>query len=486
MRRRGSDGPIPFGSKAPWIFFMNALLVFIPISGLFFISLNNSQALRQRTMYLTRFNNGLVGAINYASSEEAIHSLPILAPYQRAIVVSKGFIADSGWRPNGEFEQPNPVYSLAAAALAKKYPPPALGRDEILERLSGYVDAGIKKTGIIDFRFMYSVLPFARDDDISGSSILLFDKSDIMMANSLNKAALLLISVFSGTIALFISALYFRMFVKPLSELAREARSLGGREASSADIFPLRGRGDEIGQLSLALYQSATELIRRKEAVESFAADVLHELKNPLTAIRNGVEILEKENEAEGGAETSEILKIISRESGRIERLLFDIKELSAFEDRPRSAESCEPVETIRETASLYGERGVRVEIDEGSPFPVGMPREELARILRNLLDNAVDFSPGFGSVAIALRREGDSAVLSVSDSGKGIPDGEKDKIFGRFYSNRSGRETSGLHSGLGLSIVARIIQSHGYSIRCFDNSPTGSIFEIRFRIPHT
>jgi signal transduction histidine kinase len=464
-------------SGAPLILFLNAVIAFIPISGFYFIYLGSSQALRQRTMYLTRCNQGIADIAAFIGSERAIHSIPVLAPYQRSIIVSGGRSFDSGWQPNGEFGQPNRLYSFLAAALTEKYPAPALSGDEIVSRLSGYFGPATRKTGIIDYRFMYSVLPCHLIDGSPASAILLFDKSDIMLAYSINKAMLFAITFLSAAIAVAMSVLYVKLFLRPLSALAR---SLPDSSTGAGVLSPPLERSDEIGQLSRALRRSALDLIERKEAVESFTADVLHELKNPLAAIRNGVEILEGVDAAKAGNETAEMLRLISRETGRIERLLFDIKELSAFEERAAAPERCDAAETIREVASLYGGSGLALRI-EAEPAPLPLPQEALARVLKNLIDNAIDFSPEPGSVKVSLERREGSLVLAVSDSGPGIPEGEKEKVFRRFYSDRPARGSAGLHSGLGLSIVAKILESRGLGIRCLDNSPSGCRFEIRY-----
>jgi signal transduction histidine kinase len=480
----GYDGMMninPLRSRVLWILVLNVILILIPISGFYFIYLGNYQSLQQRTMNLYNCNYSITKLINYINSEEARHSIPVLAPYQRVILVINIQILDSEWQSNPDFRQTDPFFAFVAGAFLKEIPPPDLKQKEILTRLSGYINSKTGKMGIIDYRFMYSVLPYYRNGQLAGSSVLLFDKSDIMRTNTLNKIMLAFISVVSVIIAVVISLIYYRLFIKPLFDLTKEARALRDEDGMAPDSFPLRRRKDEIGQLSQAFYQSSRELIDRKESVESFTGDVLHELKNPLTAIRNGVEILEQINNARGNVETGEILKIISRESGRIEKLLYDIKELSLYENQPTSAERCRPEEVIKEVASMYGEHGVRLVFKTKSGRSLALPREKLGCILKNLVDNAIDFSPAFGSVTIAYEQSDDSSRLIVSDLGKGIPDDEKRRVFERFYSNRAGTEAVGLHSGLGLSIVNNILKSYNYSIQCLDNQPSGCRFIITF-----
>jgi two-component system sensor histidine kinase ChvG len=436
-------------------------------------------------MNLFALNESIRNIIDSVVSDEAIHAVPVLAPYQRIIIVANDRIIDSDWKSNSAYRQTDPFFSFLAGALLKKITPPDLDREEILTRLSGYIESKTRKSGIINYRFMYYVVPFYELSQISGSSILLIDKSDIMQTTRLKKIVLLLISIVSGIIAIIISVIYYLLFIKSLFNVTKEALALKNYDGLSPDIFPYRKRKDEIGQLSQAFYQAASELMKRRELVESFTSDVLHELKNPLTAIRNGVELLEKKYESKEKNKTSEILEIISRESGRIEKLLYDIKELSIYENQQHTAEYCHPGEMVREIALMYREYGVKLDIRAKSGHSILLPKEKFACILKNLIDNAVDFSPEFGSVTItyeqACSQADNSSKLIVSDLGKGIPDSEKGKVFERFYSNRPGAETSGLHSGLGLSIVRKILQNYSYSINFHDNTPSGCCFVITF-----
>jgi signal transduction histidine kinase len=464
-----------------WILTLNGILVLIPISGFYFIQSGDYQSLFQRQVDLSNLNDKASRAMQSGVPENVVFELPVLAPYQRIVIVEKGRVADSTWIPNRGYEPTGSVLSRVSRVFLKKTDPPDLGIEEILSRLSIYVESGSRKLGIINYRYMYSVMPFHGPGSSSGSTIVLVDKSDIMRNTTLYKLILLLVTIVSGTIAIVISVIYYSLFVKPLFTLTEEALALSDHDGTSIDAFPLKSRNDEIGQLSQAFYSTASALVRRKEAVESFTSDVLHELKNPLTAIRNGIELLERNQDGNRAGEEREILEILSRESGRIEKLLYDIKELSRQEDQGNADEYCDPEEVIKEVASMYAEHGVKATIISTERVPLLLPKDKLARVLKNLVDNALDFSPEAGSVAIAFERLGNSAKLTVSDSGPGIPDGEKDRVYERFYSNRPDGKNTGLHSGLGLSIVKKILDDYGFTIRCLDKPPSGCRFEIGF-----
>jgi signal transduction histidine kinase len=164
---------------------------------------------------------------------------------------------------------------------------------------------------------------------------------------------------------------------------------------------------------------------------------------------------------------------------------LYDIKELSVYEERLNEGESCRPEAVIREAAALYRDQGVRTIINAAPGHSLSLSREKLGCVVKNLLDNAVDFSPAHDSVTVDYRETAAGAILTVSDRGPGIPDAEKHRIFERFYTSRLGAAASGLHSGLGLAITARILETAGASIACCDNAPTGCRFVVTFRKPH-
>jgi signal transduction histidine kinase len=470
-----------FKKRVLWILILNGILILIPISGFYFIYLGNYQLLHYRTETLRVLHNSITNVVDYINSAQAVHGIPALAPYQRILIVENDQVVDSGRNSNPAFTPHYPFFSILTHHLLHKIPPPDLEKEEILRRLSGYIGSKTRKLGIINYRFMYSVHPLTRSGTVTGATIVLIDKSDIMQTSKLKKIILVIISFISGSIAVVMSIVYYFLFINPLFRLTKEARALKNYDTISPDMFPLRNRKDEVGQLSQAFYLSTKELMRKKDLVESFTSDILHELKNPLTAIRNGVEILEQENHYHGKNKTGELLHIISRESGRIEKLLYDIKELSFYENQPVTSEYCQPGEVLKEVVSMYREYGVILVVNGESGHSLLLPREKLGCVLKNLIDNAVDFSPDHGSVTITFEQSGDSSRLIVSDLGKGIPDDEKEKVFQRFYSHRPGTDSKGLHSGLGLSIVKKILQTYRYSIQCYDNNPRGCCFEITF-----
>ena len=271
-------------------------------------------------------------------------------------------------------------------------------------------------------------------------------------------------------ISVLLSLFLARTIVQPMRSLVRAAvRVRLGRER--AVVVPrLPERRDEIGLLARAISDMTTALRQRIDAVESFAADVAHELKNPLASLRSALESLER---VEQPALRRQLADIAAHDVKRIDRLVTEIADASRI-DAELSRTVFEPVELAALVSALVEARRQRGVIRDGTvsivcigkgPWLVSGDAARLERVLENLLDNAVSFSPPGGTVAIELRREedgdNDRIALSVSDEGPGIPAEARDKVFERFHSLRPAAEDFGNHSGLGLAIARTIVAAH-------------------------
>ena len=272
-------------------------------------------------------------------------------------------------------------------------------------------------------------------------------------------AAALLLSV---QLSLFLA----RTIVRPLRTLVRAAvRVRLGRER--AVVVPrLPERGDEIGLLARAVSDMTAALRQRIDAVESFAADVAHEIKNPLASLRSALESLEKVSDP---AVRQQLGAIAAHDVQRIDRLVTEIADASRI-DAELSRTTFVPVDLAAMTAAMITAReqrasnaGMRIELtapDPGRAIVSGDP-SRLERVVENLLDNAVSFSPPAGLIAVAIARRDDRVELSVSDAGPGIAADQREKVFERFHSLRPAGESFGSHSGLGLAIARTIVAAH-------------------------
>ena len=272
-------------------------------------------------------------------------------------------------------------------------------------------------------------------------------------------AATLIISI---QLSLFLA----RTIVQPLRALMRAAiRVRLGRDREVV-VPRLPDRGDEIGLLARALSDMTGALRSRIDAVESFAADVAHEIKNPLASLRSALETLEKVDDPEL---RRQLTAIASHDVRRIDRLVTEISEASRI-DAELSRTEFVPVDLHALASALVSAREQRGE-NRGCQLvlePVGVGPWEvpgdparLERVLENLIDNAASFSPVGGRITLRLEHHGDRVELAVIDEGPGIPPEAREKVFERFHSLRPSEEAFGSHSGLGLAIARTIVAAH-------------------------
>ncbi len=258
------------------------------------------------------------------------------------------------------------------------------------------------------------------------------------------------------------------LVARPVMRLAGAAdrvRLAGAREISLPSIAR---RDDELGDLARSLQAMTAELSQRMDAIESFAADVAHEIRNPLTSIRSAVETLDLVKE---GPARQRLLAILKQDVGRLDRLITDISNASRL-DAELSREAPRVLDLgklLSEIAGLYSQSGGP---EEGPVQYAGPPAAERARVMgregpvsqviRNLIDNARSFSPPGAKVLISLARAGRDWQVRIDDNGPGIPPENLETVFERFYTARPKGAAFGGHSGLGLSIARQIVEAHG------------------------
>ncbi|MFM2370413.1 MAG: hypothetical protein RIS85_135, partial [Pseudomonadota bacterium] len=266
--------------------------------------------------------------------------------------------------------------------------------------------------------------------------------------------------LFSVQLSLFLA----RTIVQPLRALVRAAvRVRLGREREVV-VPRLPDRGDEIGLLARAVSDMTTALRQRIDAVETFAADVAHELKNPLASLSSALETMER---VEDPALRRQLSDIAAHDVQRIDRLITEIADASRI-DAELSRATFEPVDLAALASQIVGARDVRADhstrirfVHGGGDTVVPGDAARLERVLENLLDNAVSFSPPDGAVEVIVWGDGDMAHLSVADEGPGVPLAAREKVFERFHSVRPADEAFGAHSGLGLAIARTIAEAH-------------------------
>lgn len=307
--------------------------------------------------------------------------------------------------------------------------------------------------------------PVLRDHRVVGIVLLTRDANEIDRA--LFAVRISILGLFSLALALTVMLSWYlsRTIASPILALANAAGELHeGRGRGAMMPERLLGREDEIGTLARALARSAAALWARLDAIERFAAEVAHEIKNPLSSIRSAIETLPR---IEDLSQRQRLLGIIAEDVIRLDRLISDISEASRLDAELSRAETerVDLAPIIGTLAEIHGATR-----HEGDPvLAVDAPREglrvravegRLVQVLRNLIANAVSFSPRDGRILLHARETGSVVEVTVEDEGPGIPEGKLEHVFERFYSERPAGEGFGQHSGLGLSISRQIVEA--------------------------
>ncbi len=252
---------------------------------------------------------------------------------------------------------------------------------------------------------------------------------------------------------------------RPILRLAGAAHEMReGRGRSGTVPQTLLRRTDEVGELAHALTESAAALWARMDATERFAADVAHEIKNPLTSIRSAIETLRR---VEDPQQQRRLLAIIGEDVIRLDRLISDISDASRV-DAELSRTATEPLDVgsilailaeIHDATRVDGEPVIVLDATD-TPLLVQAVEGRLVQVLRNLIGNARSFSPQNGTILLQARETGAMVEISVMDEGPGMPESKLEHVFDRFYSERPAGEQFGQHSGLGLSISRQIVEA--------------------------
>ena len=273
-------------------------------------------------------------------------------------------------------------------------------------------------------------------------------------------------------VAMITSLFLARTISVPVSKLSRAAGQFSNRVGAlpSADVIPdFSVRGDEVGDLSVTLRAMVKELLERLNTIDQFAADVSHELKNPLTSLHSAVQSL---SNAKNPDDREALMAIIEQDVARLNRLISDISAASRLDtalsrdlsERFDLSELVGEMSAIRAT-TIASHQNVELTVDADEAIMVEAPKEQIAQIIDNLILNSISFAPSGTSVKMIVRRNNGEAELLVIDEGAGLVDGTEERIFERFYTDRSNavrHEARSGHSGLGLSISRQTARAYG------------------------
>ncbi len=290
-------------------------------------------------------------------------------------------------------------------------------------------------------------------------------------------------------ISVLLSLFLARTIVQPLQRLARAAVKVRLGRAPNVTIPRMPERRDEIGMLARALSDMSSALRQRIDATEAFAADVAHEIKNPLASLRSALDGIGHVSDA---GLRDQLMAVAKADVLRMDRLISDISDASRIDAQLAKA-SFERIDLGDMIEQLLETREAR-NADGSVHIAYARPRKGIAvvlgedirieRVLTNLLDNAVSFSPAGGLIEISATRSGDEVIVRISDQGPGIPPDERESVFRRFHSIRPEREGFGGHSGLGLAIARTIIEGHHGTITVDDREDGKSGASFRVSMP--
>ncbi|MDX1632052.1 MAG: ATP-binding protein [Thermoanaerobaculia bacterium] len=310
---------------------------------------------------------------------------------------------------------------------------------------------------------LYSGIPIRSGDGVAG--VVLVAQSTLSILQDLYDIRLEAFKVFLGSLAVaaILSLLVSMTIVRPVARLRREAAALLDRRGRLRGRFRGSDREDEIGELSRALEELSRRLETHLEFIESFAADVSHEFKNPLASIRNAAEMLA---DSESPEDRERFLDMVQSEIARMEHLLAAVREITVIdtelEEEPRRrGDLSELLRSVIEGARIRSRGRVQLEADLEERVRISGAPERLTQVFENLLSNAVSFSPPGGTVRVELLSTDGEAVVHVDDQGPGVPAEHRSRIFDRFFSFRPRSEKGDRHSGLGLAIARAIVEGH-------------------------
>jgi two-component system sensor histidine kinase ChvG len=377
------------------------------------------------------------------------------------------------WMPGDSF----PLYQEYAADEGRRYP-------EVASALSGAPADMVRVNA--DGQLVVSVaVPIQRLRAIVGSLLLSTEPGDIDAIVAQERWSILRIAMIAAAVQIGLSLLLAGTIAGPVRRLSEAAERVQTAGNARAEIPDMTDRPDEIGHLSGALRQMTDALYNRIEAIERFAADVAHELKNPLTSLRSAVETLPRTRRVE---DRERLTAIIQHDVRRLDRLISDISNASRL-DAELARESSDRVDVEKLTEAMVS---IQKDLAATRSISIEMPKRQgkaaalvyghdsrLAQVFNNLIDNAVSFSPNGGTVSISVVTDAETVTISVMDEGPGIK-GDASRIFQRFYTDRPETESFGDHSGLGLSISRQIVEAHKGTIRAYNRKDrSGAVFTV-------
>jgi two-component system sensor histidine kinase ChvG len=374
-------------------------------------------------------------------------------------LMERTFMAMRRWFGRGDL----PIYKELGPENGKGYP-------EVGQALGG-LHASMVRVNDRGEVIVSVAVPVQRFRAVRGALMLSTQGADIDDMVESERLAIVKVFLVAAAVMVVLSMLLAGTIAGPVRRLADGAERVRRRIRNRVEIPDFTRRRDEIGELSGALREMTNALYTRIEAIESFAADVAHELRNPLTSLRSAVETLPL---AKSEDSRRRLLEVIEHDVKRLDRLISDISDASRL-DAELQRQEASNIDLAKLLDALVvaakevrtDDINVRLAFEGGNSAVFKVPGHDsrLGQVVSNLIDNARSFSPPGGTVRVTCRRLKNEVEIVVDDDGPGIRPEALDKIFERFYTDRP-HQGFGQNSGLGLSISKQIVEAHGGSIR--------------------
>ncbi len=368
-----------------------------------------------------------------------------------------------------------PAYREIGGANGNEYP-------EVANALNGAAASIVRVSE--DGGLIVSVaVPVQRFRAVLGALLLSTESGDIDAIVRAERMAIMRVFLVAASVTILLSVILASTIAGPVRRLSAAAERIRRGTKNRVQLPDFGNRKDEIGDLAQSLADMTTALYNRMEAIERFAADVAHELKNPLTSLRSAAETLPIAPTLEA---RDRLLGIIEHDIQRLDRLISDISDASRL-DAEMAREDIEPVdlrallETVVEVShqTRVGKgQDLVLTVDPGragrNAFEVLGHDIRLGQVFDNLIANALSFSPADGSVRIHAERRSGQVRITIDDDGCGIRAEALERIFERFYTDRPKLEEFGQNSGLGLAISRQIVMAHRGTITAENRTDKG------------
>ena len=494
----------------------NILLVFLPAAGMLFLDTYERHLLEAQERTMGQEGRLLAAALELEPQLDAGRARTLLVQLGqrhqarlRVVDVKGGVVADSallgprrevGNAPDADTSTAGPrgtwlyrlgslpvrVFRRLAGAPGEERveavdPTGGLAGPEVAAALAGRYGAATRLLPGAPRTVVLSIaIPIRIDGAVVGAAVVSQSTSRILDALYAVRLDVFRVFLASLAVALALTLVVATTISRPLARLRARAGEILDRRGRLRGSFAPSRRSDEIGELERALAELTQRLEQHLGATEAFAADLSHEFRNPLAAIRSATEMA---REVEDATERIRFLSMIERDVARMERLLAGAREVSRI-DALLEDEDRDPLPLRELLANLVDSFRLHTS-DDGPHFALEVPdaplvvlasSDRLTQVFENLLENAASFSPPGATVTVRLRRVDERAEVVVADQGPGIPSEHRDRIFSRFFSYRPGGEAQDEgHTGLGLAIVKAVVEGYGGSVSVRSDSGEGT-----------